>query len=403
MKTRFETPRLLTASGVFLLSGLLSIAAFAQSQKLYDGRTLDEWRQAIQELDYKSPSRAEAVSGLRAIINDTAAPWFTRRQAALTLGRIGPPASDAVSDLIRLLHEPPEPVETSPPLWSFKALALFGPLAVEAAPNAIRVLSDPEAPIILRLTTTETLARIGLASHAGIQALIRGAAGDWETTSESDQVELRIACLEGLQLSGPPSAVPMLISALADSSERIRHAAASTLGALGVRAEPAAEMLGALVVFDESPVVRETAARSVANLGHPGVQVLARLLENVNDEVVLYALDAAGRTSNRSRELGPAIRRLFTSKNPVVSIRAMAEWWLVTRDGRPILESLVRSLNSEDREVRKVASDTLMQMGPAMLASKAELERIAREGTPPAQSAARRVLRVAPAEDDGSH
>ncbi|QDT53386.1 HEAT repeat protein [Caulifigura coniformis] len=399
MKTHPLTARLLTATGLFLLSGTLSVA---RPQRLYDGRTLDQWREAIQELDYRSPSRADAVPGLRAIVNDAAAPWFTRRQAALTLGRIGAPASASVSDLIRLLDEPPEPVETSPPLWSFKALALFGPLAADAAPNAIRVLSDPESPIILRLTATETLARIGLASNAGIQTLIRGAAGEWETVSDSDQVELRIACLEGLQLSAPPSAVPMLIATCSDSAERIRHAAAATLGALGARAEPAADVLGALVVFDETPVVRETAARSVANLGTQGMQVLARLLENADDEVVLYALDAAGRTSDRSRELGPALRRLFASENSVVSIRAMAAWWLVTRDARPILEKLVQALNSEDREVRKVASDTLMLMGGAALAARDDLEQIARDGTPAAQSAARRVLRVVPADDEGS-
>jgi hypothetical protein len=224
MQAFFSAPRLLAAAGVLCFG----LAAWGQEERRYDGRTLDEWRARIQQLDYSSPDRAAAVPGLREIILDEEAPWFTRRQAALTLGRIGEPARGTVADLIRLLGAPLEPVETSPPLWALKALALFGPLAAQAAPEAIRILADERAPIILRLTSTETLGRIGLESSAGLATLIEGAAGRLTTANSSDQLELRIACLEALQLAGPPSAVPTLIAACSDPSERIRHAAAGS-------------------------------------------------------------------------------------------------------------------------------------------------------------------------------
>lgn len=392
MKAYLQAPRLLAAAGVLCVG----LVAFAQDVKRYAGRTLDEWRELIQELDFKSPERARAVPGLRAIVNDNDVPWFTRRQAALTLGRIGEPAAPTIKDLIKLLRAPVEPVETSPPLWSLKALALFGPLAAEAGPDAIRILRDANAPIILRLTSTETLGRIGATSSDGIEALIEGGAGKLETANAADELELRIACLEALQLAGPPSAVPMLIAACSDPAERIRHAAAATLGFLGARGEPAAEVLGSLVVFDETPVVRETAARALAKLGDRGIAILQKLLQNEDRDVLVYALDGAGRTVNRRREIAPALKPLFESHDEVVAVRAMNAWWLVTREVEPILNRLVERIASDDREVRKVAADTLRVMGTAARPARRQLEQMAAKGSDEEQAAAKRVLRAIP-------
>ena len=55
--------------------------------------TLDQWRSRMKELDPNSPASAAAVPGLLEIVSDVDAPWFTRRQAALTLGRMGTPAA----------------------------------------------------------------------------------------------------------------------------------------------------------------------------------------------------------------------------------------------------------------------------------------------------------------------
>ena len=394
MKASLIAPRLLIAAGVFCIG----LASFGQDARRYDGRTLDEFRELIQNLDYKSSELATVVPGLRAIMQDGDVPWFTRRQAALTLGRIGEPAKGAVGDLIKLLRAPIDPVETSPPLWSLKALALFGPLATEAAGDAIRLLRDVQSPLILRLTCTETLGRIGAESSEGLETLIEGAAGRLETAASTDQLELRVACLEALQLAAPSSAVPTLIAACSDPAERVRHAAAATLGYLGARAEPAAELLGSMVVYDDTPVVRETAARSLAKLGDSGVEILQRLLENENREVLVYALDAAGRTTNRRRALAPSLKRLLESEDPIVAVRTMNTWWLVTRDPAPILDQLVKLLESDSREVRKVASDTLMLMGSAMSGARGSLERVAAQGKGEAQAAARRVLRVIPSD-----
>ena len=49
----------------------------------------------MKSLDFQSPEAAVEVPGLIEIVENEAVPWFTRRQAALTLGRIGEPAASA--------------------------------------------------------------------------------------------------------------------------------------------------------------------------------------------------------------------------------------------------------------------------------------------------------------------
>jgi HEAT repeat protein len=412
MHARPPAPRLLPAAGVLCVGLSLSLGCEgrrsepastkqtaspstpAAESRRYDGLTLDEWRERIQRLDYKSPARSTADRGLREIIRDPDAPWFTRRQAALTLGRIGEPAKEAVADLVALLDEPVDPVETSPPLWALKALALFGPLAVEAAPNAVAILTDVSLPLILRLTCTETLGRIGITSAQAIHALIDGGAGRLRAASSTDQLELRVACIEALQLPSPAAAVPMLMAACEDPAERIRHSAAATLGYLGSRAEPAAELLAAMVVFDESPLVRETAARALAKLGERGAEQIQRLLAQDNPEVQLLAIDAAGRVTVDKRTVAASLRPLFEVNHSLVAARAMDAWWALTRDATPVLTRLVTLLEADDRAVRKSASDTLLRMGSAANPARADLERLVRVGDPESKTAALRVLRA---------
>ena len=88
----------------------------------------------MKSLDLKSPEAAREVPGLIEIVQDEAVPWFTRRQAALTLGRIGAPAAQAVA-LQECYATTPVVDETSPPYWAVKSLALFGPIAAPATPT----------------------------------------------------------------------------------------------------------------------------------------------------------------------------------------------------------------------------------------------------------------------------
>jgi hypothetical protein len=74
----------------------------------------------------------------------------------------------------------------------------------------------------------------------------------------------------------------------------------------------------------------------------------------------------------------------------------MNAWWRVTRTAGPIVQPLVRFLENEDRDVRKVAADTLILMGPAATPARQALERMAVEGSEEARAAARRVLRSLP-------
>ncbi len=91
-------------------------------ERTYDGLTLEEWRERIQTLRFDDPAAGDAVPGLIELLQDARVPWFTRRQAALTLGRIGQPAIGALPLFIKLLSEPTDG-EESPAQWVAKACA----------------------------------------------------------------------------------------------------------------------------------------------------------------------------------------------------------------------------------------------------------------------------------------
>ena len=137
----------------------------------YDGLTLVEWRDRIKQIRFDTPSAADAVPGLIEIARDRDVPWYTRRQAALTLGRIGEPAQQAVPVLVELLEESVDDSGASTQLWSIKALALFGPVAREATAAFIELLESETQPHLARLSTLEALGRIGPAHPQTLPAV----------------------------------------------------------------------------------------------------------------------------------------------------------------------------------------------------------------------------------------
>ncbi|MFO1095737.1 MAG: hypothetical protein U0992_20890 [Planctomycetaceae bacterium] len=236
----------------------------------YDGRTLAEWRERISRIDYKSPEVGREVPGLLAIARDRTAPWFSRRQAALTLGRIGEPAKIAIPELVQLLDEPSEIPEQSTRLWVIKALALYGPLAADTAPQLVAILEDASGAPLPRLMALEALGRIGPAQPLALPAITRALDEGLATAASADARERAVGAAEVLELfRGQGPATPSLIRATAAHDVLLRRAAANTLGQIGPLAEPAVPPLADLVIFDESHEVRDLAARAAGLHGAP--------------------------------------------------------------------------------------------------------------------------------------
>ncbi|MEZ6147713.1 MAG: HEAT repeat domain-containing protein [Planctomycetaceae bacterium] len=346
----------------------------------YDGLTLSEWRELMKSLDFQSPAAAKAVPGLLMLLQDCDLPWFTRKQAALTLGRIGQPAESAVTVLRSLLmsDDPVEREAIAP--WAAKALALFGPLAAEATPELELVLTDVSRPQIDRLCCVEALGRIGGARAEAVAALINFIQADIGHTHEAH--ELQCAAVDGLALVGPQAApaVPILIRLTSDDSESLRKNSAVALGAIGPPSSIAAEALAELVLFDELPEVREAAATSLASIGDQGVEALHQLLTDQDMTVRRLAAESLGKVIRPNQTTTDALLVALLDTDPVVRIAAAESLWRTNRKGERILSTILDALTSEDRQIRIRAYRLLLDLGSQAEPVIPMLKRLTRHG-----------------------
>ena len=118
---RWKSTLLSRAIAVCVVLAPLSVVGEDDAQQRYGGRTVSEWRTRIGRLDFTDPLIKDDVPGLIELVRDPAVPEITRRQAAVTLARIGEPAQDAIPLLISLAGEPSCETEQSSRFWALKA------------------------------------------------------------------------------------------------------------------------------------------------------------------------------------------------------------------------------------------------------------------------------------------
>jgi HEAT repeat protein len=341
-------------------------------ERKYAGVTLSAWQTLIKDLDPNDPEALDAIEGLLLLIQDRNLPGFTRRQAALKLAAIGPPARRSVPVLIDLFKKEGEENEVTR-LWTAKALAAFGPESREAAPFLADLLRDRSQPYSHRQATVETLAMIGAAHPAAIPALIdilEDSSGEPDTNKNADQQHavtlLREMAADGLAIVGAQAvfAVPALIRASRDENESLRRKACTALGAMGSRGEIAIPSLVERLVLDESAAVRDSAANALAAIGPDSVPVLQRLLNDRDSEVrwrVAQSLGIIGReASSAAKPLGDTL----TDENYLVRISVCEALWNITSEPEPIIPTLVGELENPDRNLRMRAYRLLIGMGP---------------------------------------
>jgi HEAT repeat protein len=366
---------------------------------LYDGRTLAEWRDRIQNLDFDDPAIGDDVPGLLAIVEDTEAPWFSRRQAAITLGRIGEPAAEAVPVLIRLLDERGDAADESTELWALKALARFGPVAESAAPMLVEILNDDAEDEFPRIAAIETLGRIGPQRAEVLPALIgviRPVLESPEVEEHSPELQRAVAAVEMMELFGgnAASAVPVLIQAARSRSMLLRRSAANTLGMIGPAADPAIPTLVDLLLFDESEEVRDLAARALGRIGSASEPPLGQLLTDQDIGVRVRAAQAFGEMTAIEPVSQEALQTAAELDDPTVAVAALTALWKSTGQGELVIPGTLQLLAHPDREVRVRAAELLESLGPAAAPALPKLRELADNGPPDARQAARRILRT---------
>uniref|UniRef100_A0A7C2PGY4 HEAT repeat domain-containing protein n=1 Tax=Schlesneria paludicola TaxID=360056 RepID=A0A7C2PGY4_9PLAN len=322
------------------------------------GETLTVWRERMNQIDPADPQSARWTPGLTAIVETESLPWFTRRQAALTLGRMGLLAADAVPVMRRHLNDVGDPPDAGPQLWALKALALFGPVARDAAPDVARVLKSPSTPALSRLTAVDALSQIGPGHPVVIPTLI-AFAGDQSAP------DLRRAAIEALGMSGPAaaSALPVLVRALDDSDENVRREAATSLGKLGPNGEPAQFALLERLAIDEIPAVQDAAATALAAIGPVVGPQLLPLLESDDAETRRRVVTILGTWRASSRLWVMAVQSRWDDPSPAVRLAALEAAWQITARGEPIARRIAAELTVDDRQLRIAAVRLLARLG----------------------------------------
>ena len=351
-----------------LLGGPPLSPRLSPTEKRFEGRSLDEWREVIKSLDFQSPDAAAAVPGLMAIVEDEAAPWFTRRQAALTLGRIGAPAAKAVPLMERYATSSMGDGETSTPLWAVKALALYGKVAAPATPTLARLLADSKTDLAVRMMSIEALCRIGTAHPLALATVVnelqshqpRIESGPFRSGEELDRVA---ACIESLELfrGDAESSVPVLLRYSEDREDRIRRAVAVTLGAIGPRASDAASRLATMTIADRSHDVRDVAAVALGQIG--GTEWLAKILRHPDEEIRERAATGLGYSPPRDPMASETLGLARMDASPRVRIAAIEATERLRSDPQLTAPAAAREITAMDRHVRLRAIRFLTKLG----------------------------------------
>jgi len=368
---------------------------------VYGNRSLPEWREFVKSQPLQALGTPETIQGLMEIVADPFAPWTDRRQFALTLGRIGSPAAEAVPLFQKLLkNKDADPTATQ--LWSLKALGLLGTTAQTAADDVLPFLQDAHQPFLLRATAMETLARIAPDQGTTLTALIELLKSDERSPDSQQANELRRASAEALSLLGPQAspALPELIRALHSDWPILQRSAATALGAMGPRGELAISPLTDLVLFGESNDSREAAAEALGAIGKPALPALTHLLQDEENLVRRLAVRGLGK-SVESTAAVKILAAALQDESPVIRVES-AEIILLLQPGNALqkeaaIQVLLISLQSTEREVRMTAYRSLQKHADLLTSHHHELQAIASDPQINAQTrlAARRILELA--------
>ncbi len=219
----------------------------------YEGRTAQEWMDALEEGDAEKElarlENVEAVGILTEIIRSTRVK--AKLMAIQVVTKLGPDAKDTVPALIEALDA------KEPAVRAFAALAL-GRIGKPAADAVVRLeasLRDPHA----RVRITSALAAWGITGDLETARKVL-----WQAMTSPDPRVRTMAAEAFVELG--EEGVDLMVLALVDRDENVRAAAAETLGRIGGDSKSARRALQE-ATQDQSPVVAAAARKALANLG----------------------------------------------------------------------------------------------------------------------------------------
>jgi HEAT repeat protein len=261
---------------------------------------------------------ADIVSKIVALLDDDDA--FVRASGAESLGEIGPFARAATPALAEKLDDAVARVRSS-------VVTALGETAgddVAYAKHFKRGLGDEDAGV--RIAAAGIMSKLPAVAAASVENLVAALA------DADEHVRAGAAAALGAAGDAAASGVPALDRSLHDPVAAVRAAAAQALGAIGETTPMMLENLGAAIA-DPSPEVRRQAVLTLRRLGPKALPAVPRLVSALEHE------DSAFRIL------------VIESFRPII------------QDVPELLKPLLQATKDEDREVRRVATYEIGEIG----------------------------------------
>ena len=185
-----------------------------------------------------------------------------RRQAAESLGEIGPKAKPTVPALIERLTDSRSVVRN-------RAADALGEIGLAAIPALLKTLAANDA--VLRRRTARAIGNTGAEDATVVSAL---------KALEDEESGVRFSASQAL--GKMPAAAPSLVTVLESGAPTARYWATVALGRIGVRSDP---VLPALInaLNDGDKNVRAGAASALGKIGPQARSAIPALKEMLND------------------------------------------------------------------------------------------------------------------------
>jgi HEAT repeat protein len=240
-----------------------------------------------------------------------------RREVAVTLGRFGKLAKQAVPALIEALADKDDGVKAA----TAEALGRVGPEARAAAPELLKLAKGTDKP--LRLAATFALGRIDADDKLSVAAALV------ETLKAATEVELRREAITSLGLLGESrgGVLPALAAQLADRDAEHRVLTIDAIGKLGPAVRSVESELLGLFQTDPDKGVRQVSIRTLCKGLNPEavrlIPVLTQRLQTDADfEVRVAIAQELGGLGVSGKGAIPALRA--AQRDPQIRVREAA-------------------------------------------------------------------------------
>ncbi|HEY6012080.1 MAG TPA: HEAT repeat domain-containing protein, partial [Nitrospirota bacterium] len=318
-------------------------------------------RSAFNDLDaLDDAAKKEYLSVLKNLLYNKKSD--TRVHAAMSLGRMGRAAKEAVPDLAHVLGEDDDDLRLA-------SIGALGRMGADAVPSLVAVLNHPTPEV--RHAAADALGNIGPEAAEAASALALHLGDQDRDTAQRAALALgkigrdAVPVIVQVARRGDRSAVEMaetafsvdkldsrvvqdLVNLLGDESEepRVRAFAAASLGRMR---EPAKGALPALVraLGAEHVDVRTAARGTLGRMGTAAVPTLMEALKDRRPSVRAAAASALGDLGPAAENAVPALLKAFQDEDRTVRIDAILAVGKTKVTSRSVVQALIRVLESD--------------------------------------------------------